>query len=99
MYSQNPLSEANRNTGFRTQLRNVVLWVFRQTSGPYSPVPNSRVLGTHQPAPGVRRVRRRVPDSVGGRPQKTALKSGDKNQCKRRVSALSLTGACRFTYL
>src|SRR3954447_420481 len=32
-------------------------------------------------------------------PPKTALKWGDKNQYKRRVSALSLTGACRFTYL
>jgi hypothetical protein len=47
----------------------------------------------------VQRVRRKGPDSDGGRPPKTALESGGKDQRKRRVSALSLTGACRFTYL
>jgi hypothetical protein len=46
IHSGNPLSGSNRNTGFRTQLRNMLFCIFPWMPSRRTVVPNSRVLGT-----------------------------------------------------
>src|SRR3954453_23782862 len=88
---------------FRDTVEEHVSLGFPPDNRPISRRSQFQGFGNTSTCPEVRRVRRKVPDPVGGRSSNTALESheemGGQNQRKRRVSALSLTGACRFTYL